>query len=71
MMKAFSDDPPTCHVLQCLNLSNVMQYKRGVAKQDDFSKAPISGLSINDFGAKIQSCFLGHPHLTSSVSLFS
>ena len=26
MMKAFSDDPPTCHVLQCLNLSNVMQY---------------------------------------------
>ena len=68
MMKAFSDDPPTCHVLQCLNLSNVMQYKRGAAKQDDFSKAPISGLSTNDFGAKIQSCF---SHLTSSVSLFS
>ena len=30
MMKAFSDppSPPTCHVPQCLNLSNVMQYKR-------------------------------------------
>ena len=64
MMKAFSDDPPTCHVLQCLNLSNVMQYIKRAAK-DDFSKALISGLSIChilDLGAKIQSVF---PYLLS------